>query len=346
MNIWIDLANSPHVLFFNPIIERLKQNGHMVNITMRDFAQTISLAKLYQLDCTAVGQHGGSNKISKGLNLLNRSLKLRNYVKEMKADLAFGHGSYELVLAGKLAGIKVFTAMDYEFQPANHFAFRLSDYVIVPKCFPDEMLKKFGASPRKIYKYDGFKEQLYLSRFVPDKSFYNKIIDACSLNQDWKLDNNVLVVIRPPATMALYHNFSNPLFDNLVSRLNSHKNLTVILLPRTQEQKELFIKNYPNLHIPTKPLDGPNLLYYADMVISAGGTINREAAILGTPVYTIFAGQIPAVDKYLMTMNRLRSINDLSDIGKLIFDKKKGGEQLKNPDLLDNIIEFISTKRG
>ncbi len=341
MNIWIDLANSPHVLFFKPIINILISRNHNIYITLRDFSQTVELAKIYGIDGTELGKHGGKQTLIKLFNLMNRSLQLINYSKGKKIDLAVSHNSYTHTIAGRLINSRVVTLMDYEGQPANHIAFRFAHKVIVPDFFPDKDLKRFGAHPRKVYKYRGFKEQVYLSDFKPNRLILTQIIKACDLPIDWKIKQNILVTVRTPATTAAYHHFGNPLFDSLMKKLNQTKDLTVIVLPRTFKQKLLIKSKYPNLLIPKNPLFGSDLIYFSDFVISAGGTMNREAGILGTPVYTIFAGKLPSADSKLIEMGRLMNLTSENDIKKILFEKKSENVILKNPNLRSEICNEI-----
>ncbi len=341
MKIWIDLANSPHVVFFMPIIEKLKLNGHEIFITMRDFAQTVSLAERYNIKGITVGRHGGSNMIMKAVNFCIRTGQLLLFAKGKSFDIAVSHNSYTHIIASRLAGAKVITIMDYEGQPANHLAFRFAHKVIVPQSFPDQALRKFGALPHKVFKYNGFKEQVYLSNFQPDMNFAEDLMELCGLDKENKLTNKTVVTVRTPATMAVYHQFENPLFEKLLEHLNSQENVFTVILPRTPEQKVSIKKKYPNLFIPKKVLDGRNLTSFSDMVISAGGTMNREAAILGTPAYSVFAGNLPAVDRELVNMGRMFHIDNEKRIKDIIFNKKNDRKTMFSPSLSKKIIDKI-----
>jgi predicted glycosyltransferase len=231
--------------------------------------------------------------------------------------------------------------MDYEGQPANHLAFRLAHKIIVPDCFPDKALRRFGAKSQKIYKYHGFKEQVYLSGFEPKESFFDDLIKNCEFNGSWDVSKKVLVTVRSPATMAIYHRFENPLFEKLLEALNRNPEVLAIILPRVSQQAEYIQSKFPNLFVPKNPLDGRNLCYYSDLVISAGGTMNREAAILGTPAYSIFGGRKPAVDKRLIEMGRMVYICNEKDLSKIRFEKKRPGRSLINPDILEEVVREI-----
>lgn len=341
MVIWIDLANAPHVAFFRPIIEALRRQGHRVFVTARDFNQTVELAASCGLDPEVVGRHGGRTSLGKMLNLLSRSISLAWTAVPQHPDVAVSHNSYTHTIAGRLVGARVVTLMDYEGQPANHIAFRLAHRVIVPEAFPREDLERFGAAAEKVRRYNGFKEQVYLSDFVPNRSFIEELRAACDLGSGWNLDEAVLVTVRTPATMAAYHRFSNLLFEKLLERLHAAPHLTVVLLPRDREQRNHYRKRYPRFHVPKAPLPGNDLVYHSDLVVSAGGTMNREAAVLGTPVSTIFAGELPAVDKALIAMGRLTSLESERDVNLLPLVKKRALPPLANPALCADIIRHI-----
>ena len=215
-------------------------------------------------------------------------------------------------------GIKTVTLMDYEYQPANHLAFRLTSRIIVPASFPAKRLRRYGASVGKVRRYHGTKEDVYLADFQPDPLFAARLCEL-GVNPD-----NVLVLMRPPAHDALYHRFQNALFDEALAMLLANENVQVILLPRNEAQRALYsTKVSERLMIPAVPLDGANLIAFSDLVISAGGTINREAAALGVPAVSIYAGKWAAVDEELVKEGRLRRISNATELHKLPIEKKQ-----------------------
>ncbi|MEI6126628.1 MAG: DUF354 domain-containing protein [Pseudomonadota bacterium] len=341
MNIWIDLANSPHVVFFEPIIRMLENKGHKIFVSMRSFAQTVPLAHRYGIQGEIIGQHGGANTLLKAVNLISRTAQLVKFAANKKIDIAVSHNSYTHALAGRLIGARVVTIMDYEGQPANHLAFRAAHKVIVPKAFPREALKKFGAYDRKVYTYEGFKEQLYLSDYMPDKNFIPALLEACNLNAGYKIENKIIISIRTPPTMALYHHFQNIFFDQLLAMLDRNPSTLCLVFPRDGIQRDYIKNKFKNMHMPNVQLDGMDLCHYSDLVISAGGTMNREAAIIGTPAYSTFMGAMPAVDMELIKMGRMIHLENASDLQKIHFQKKIRGNILENPGLLNEIVNQI-----
>ncbi len=341
MKIWIDLANAPHVPFFLPIIEQLEQKGHEVVLSLRDFNYTVELAARNGCQGAVIGRHGGRNPFAKIVDLMSRTKGLIEFARDKRIDVAVSHNSYAQTVAGRLSGIRVVTIMDYEGQPANHIGFRFANKVIVPDSFPDEDLRRFGASVQKTYRYKGYKEQLYLSSFTKDPTFKRQLEEACDLPKSWDHEKTTLAIVRTPATMAAYHPKSNPTFERLLEGLDARDDLTVVMLCRTDQQREEIRERYSDFHIPKHPLDGNNLVYHADLVISAGGTMNREAAILGTPAYTVFAGALPAVDANLVKAGRLTRLETEQDLAKIEFVKKPQGNMLKNPNLCREIVHEI-----
>src|SRR5438477_7910616 len=171
MRIWIDLANSPHVPFFRALIPEFTARGNQVEITARDFAQTVELAAKAGMTPHVIGGYGGGSITGKAGNLVGRAVALRKWARDRGFDLAVSHNSYAHVAAAASLGIKSITLMDYEHQPANHLAFRLASRVIVPRAFPAAELRKYGASMRKVKRYDGTKEDVYLADFERDPAF-------------------------------------------------------------------------------------------------------------------------------------------------------------------------------
>jgi predicted glycosyltransferase len=316
--IWIDLSNSPHVPFFRALLPEFEERGHEVQFTVRDFAQTVEMAVAAGLPHTVIGVHGGRSLKGKGGNLLGRASALARWARGRAFDLAVSHNSYAQITAGRLLRLKTTTLMDYEHQPANHLAFRLATRVIVPRAFPQKALRSFGAREIKVARYDGTKEDVYLAGFEPDPQFIGTLaglgIDPLS----------VLVTVRPPARDALYHRFDNVLFEALLEHLSLRRDVQVIVLPRTGAQRTEFVSRArPNMIVPETALDGANLIAASDLVVSAGGTMNREAAALGAPAATIYAGEWAAIDEQLLSEGRLIRINDKNDIEALRIEKKQ-----------------------
>jgi predicted glycosyltransferase len=330
VKIWIDLATAPQVLFFRPILRQLENKGHTLSITARDYAQTIQLAEQLRIPFITIGRHGGSSLRGLITQIFLRSFKLAAWARKQSFDLCISHNSYSQVTAAWLLKIPSVTLMDYEHQPLNHLCFRLAGHVLVPEPFPEAMLIKFGAA-HKYQKYHGVKEQIYLHDFQPDPDYRTKV--------DLPADS-FLVVVRPPATWAAYHRFENDLFDILLERLNEIEDAYILFVPRLPEQNS-SIQNLPHIHPANRVYDGPNLIYHSDMVVSGGGTMNREAAVIGTRTYTIFKGRAGSADDYLIDKGRMHRLADLSDLNKMDFQDRSKLPPMLRSNLLEEVTDLI-----
>lgn len=340
MKIWIDLANTPQVVFFAPIIDKFKADGHEVVISLRDFAQTLSVAKKFNIQGEVIGGHGGKSKIGKLFNLAERTVQLMKFAKGKGIDMALSHNSYHQIMAARLMGKKTVTLMDYEGQPANHLAFRVANKVIVPEYFPAEDLRRFGAVNGKAQTYKGFKEQVYLDKFAIEKGFIDELARVSGI-EPADFDGKVVVTVRTPPALAAYHQFDNDLFPALLKKLNANDTAIVLVLPRTDEQRRQVQQEYPNLIVPQAAVDGRSLCAFSDMVISAGGTMNREAALLGTPVWSTFAGKQPAVDAELQSRGMMKQLKSLDDVEALPVRKKAHKATSQSNTMLDEVLTLI-----
>ena len=309
--VWIDLTNSPHVLFFRPILRRLEEAGVPSVITARDYAQTLGLLELYGIPHTVIGRHGGARLGGKVTGLARRSLALTRFGRATKGiRQAVSHGSNDLAVAAKLLKVHNTVLHDFEGATTMHkINFRLADKVMVPAVIPWPALQSLGLDERRYRPYAGIKEQVTLADFVPDPTVVGTLgLDA----------TRPIAVLRPPATMSLYHRgIENTLFDQVLDYLRA-SDTQVVLLPRTPDQARGF-EGVTGVVVPAKPVDGPSLVYSADLVVSAGGTMNREAALLGTPTWTTFAGELGAVDRMLIEQG---SMSILERPEQLVLEKR------------------------
>ncbi len=302
--VWIDVTNSPHVVFFRPILRRLEDAGVQPIVTARDFAQTIGLLELYRIPYTVVGRHGGGGLLGKGWAFARRSFALIKFGRHKRMRQAVSHGSNDLSVAARMLGVHNTVLHDYEGAKTMHrINFRLADKVMLPEVIPMSALRRLGLDARRYRPYPGIKEQISLADFDPDPG----VLAELGLDE-----SRPVAVLRPPATMSLYHRFENPLFNEVLDHLIS-TDAQVVLLPRTPEQASEFAP-VPQVTVPRRPVDGPSLVYAADLVISAGGTMNREAAVLGTPVYTTFRGEMGAVDRMLIESGRMRVLEHAEEL--------------------------------
>jgi predicted glycosyltransferase len=315
VRVWIDLTNSPHVLVMRPLIAAMRADGHEVEVTARDFAQTLELCELLGVDHTAIGRHRGGRLASKGLGLASRSLALVRWARPRRFDVAIGHGSNDIAVAAALLRIPSATAFDYEFAAVQHHVnCRLARVVMVPDAIPPERLYRYGARG-KVRGYPGLKEEYYLADFEPDET----VLEQLGLDRE-----RPLVVVRTPPDVSLYHRFENPLFTRVLDRLRAEETQAVVL-PRTAAQRD-ELRQVGGLTVPDHVIDAQSLVAFADLVISAGGTMNREAVALGTPVFTTFEGRLGAVDEALLREGRLRRLEDPEEV---TIERRPPGDGLR-----------------
>ncbi|HYZ19511.1 MAG TPA: DUF354 domain-containing protein [Gaiellaceae bacterium] len=303
MNVWVDISAPAHVLVFRPLIALLRSDGHEVEVTTRDYAQTLELLEQHGIDATVVGRHGGRSRLGKARSLLSRLGALKRFAKGRSYDLALAHGSHELTITARRLGIPSATTHDYEFATLqHHLGDRAATRVVVPEAIPAERMARFGVRPPKLLQYPGLKEEYYLHDFEPDASV------PAALGVD---PARTLVVVRPPPDVSLYHRRSNPLFPQVLAYLGEQDGAHVVVLPRAPEQRD-YVKGLglPSVIVPERAVDAQSLIALADLVVSAGGTMNREAAALGVPVYTTYGGRIGGVDEMLIREGRLRPLTD------------------------------------
>ncbi len=338
MKIWIDISTSPQVLFLRPIIVELQKRGFDLLVTTRHSTETVPLADRYNISHTVIGAHGGSTMTGKSAAIVFRAIKLMNFVRKHNISLALSHASFSQALAAGLMRIPMITFDDYEGNPATHILCRVAKKIYVPKLFNNENLFRYGATEEKVEKFDGLKENVYLADFIPDSSFLSNIGIP---------SNKIVVTMRPPNLVAAYHRFDNPLFDKLLYYVLEHPDIIVVLLPRGSEQrlkyKDLKLQN---VLIPDQVLDGPDLIFHSDLVLGAGGTMNREATVLGTPVYTLFKGEMGSVDQNLIKMGKMFRIENEADFSNIKLCKKPNSNNFsmkKGQELVNDVILKIIT---
>jgi len=326
MRIWVDMSAPAHVLVLRPIIERLRAQGHEVEVTSRDYAQTQQLLDLHGMPHTPIGRHGGASRLVKGYRLAGRTLAMRRFGSRRQFDLALAHGSNDLALASRWLGIPEANMHDYEYAVTqHHIGCRLARRVLFPASVPPARLRRFGVTPDKLFSYPGIKEEYYLYDFEPDPEALARLgVDS----------ERVTVIVRPPPEVSLYHRKSNPLFPRVLARIGSDPDIHAVVLPRTAAQRR-FLEELalPSLIIPPAAVEAQSLIALADLVVSAGGTMNREAVALGTPVYTTYGGRLGGVDEALIRSGLLRP---LTDPRAMELRKRTGSEnrQRRDPALL------------
>jgi predicted glycosyltransferase len=331
MRLWFDMTAPAHPVVFRPVIERLQRDGHDVVVTARDYAQTYELLRSNGIEFTPIGRHGGASRVRKVVELLKRTRSMRGVGRRGNFDLAVAHGSNDLALAAASLRIPAVNTFDYEWATQqHHIGCRLARRVMTPDAIPAERLARYGARNGKLVQYPGLKEEYYLADFEPDRSV------PAALGVD---PERVVMVLRPPPDVSLYHRKSNRLFPALLSELGRREDVHAVVVPRTHAQRE-YVRSlqFPSLIVPEHAVDAQSLIALSDLVVSAGGTMNREAVALGTPVYTIYGGRLGGVDEQLIRENRLRPLTDPRALDVVKHRGEERTRQRRDPALLVDMI--------
>jgi predicted glycosyltransferase len=330
VRIWIDMTAPAHPVVFRPLIARLQALGHDVQVTARDYAQTLGLAQRLGIEHTPIGRHGGASRARKLAALMGRTARMRTFGRR-GFDLAVAHGSNDLALAAAWLRIPAVNTFDYEWARQQHqIGCRLARVVMVPEAIPPERLQSYGVGSDKLRRYPGLKEEYYLSDFEPDPGALAALGADCE---------RVVVIVRPPPEVSLYHRRANKLFPAVLAALGRRDDVHAVVVARTPRQREYArALALPSVIVPDGTVDGQSLIALADLVVSAGGTMNREAVALGTPVYTTFGGRLGGVDEWLIASGRLRPLTDPRAIELVKRAGDRGERTRRDPQLLVDLI--------
>lgn len=314
MKIWIDLDHTPHVPLFRLLIPELQRRGAEVLLTARDFAQTVALCRLWNLPVEVIGHHGGKAKWRKVLNLATRSGQLVGRARRAGVHLAVSHGSRTQAVAARMLNIPCVVMMDYEYTETGIFN-RFADYLLLPALIPEERLAQRGFRMAKVRRYNAYKEELYLPAFQPEPAFREHIGVP---------DDAILLTLRPSAREANYHDpLSEQIICSVLERaLNTPGVYPLVVCRTTSDRAYLQDRFGTRVHFLDKAVDGLQLIWQSDVFVSGGGTMNREAALLGVPVYSVFTGRKPFLDEHLATQGRLTFVDRLDKVEQISFQKR------------------------
>jgi len=326
MRVWVDCTAAAHPLVLRPLIERFEARGDEVLVTAREYGQTLGILDRLGIAYAAVGSHGGASALGKGRALAGRSAQLARLVWQRRPQLALAHGSVDLAVVSSLYLIPSVQMQDYEFAGwQRQIAFRAARKVLMPDSIPLERLKRVGAKERKLVRYPGLKEEYYLADFTPDAG----VLDELGIDRE-----KVLVVVRPPPETSEYH-ARNDVYGEAIRHLAASPQVQAVVIPRTERQgDEARAMQAVNLTVPERAIDAQSLIAHADLVVSAGGTMNREAVALGTPVFTTFAGRMGGVDEDLIGTGRLRVLSAPAELPLRKRESPVGVLNPRDPGLL------------
>jgi predicted glycosyltransferase len=336
LRVWVDCTAAAHPLVLRPVVELLRERGHEVSITARSYGQTEGLLDLLGLEYESFGSHGGASTLAKGRAVAGRSLALARWARPRRFDLAIAHGSVDVAVVGTLLRIPQAQMQDYEYAGLQRkLAWRAARRVIVPDAIPVDRLRAAGAREDKLVRYPGLKEDYYLAGFEPDPAVLAELdLDRLGVRPDRAADEAILAIVRPPPETSAYH-AENPLYDRLLDRLCADPRVATVLIPRTEGQRaSALARAEPSLVVPERAVDAQSLIAYSDLVVSAGGTMNREAVALGVPVWTIFSGRMGAVDEELIAAGRLRELADPEALELVKREREPGPVSPRDPAIL------------
>ena len=326
MKVWFDCTAAAHPVVLRPVIERFRERGAEILVTARENGETVGNLERLGIPHVVVGEHGGAGKLGKAWALGARSSRLARPVWKFRPDLAVAHGSVDLAVLSQVFFIPSAQMQDYEFAGLQRkISWRVARRVLVPDSIPVERLVKAGARQEKLVRFPGLKEDYYLADFQLDPS----VPESLGIDLD-----RVLVIVRPPPENAAYH-ADNPLYEKVIDRLASAENVTAVIIPRTEGQRERArARGSSSLIVPDHAVDAQSLIAFADLVVSAGGTMNREAVALGTPVYTTFAGKMGGVDEALIADGRLKLLEGADQLELTKRSDPSGPKNPRDPEFL------------
>lgn len=288
MKIWFDLSNSPHINMFAALIRELQQH-HEVVITCRPLANTIDLLELHKLPHTVVGRHYGKKLSAKVFGYPVRVWELMQFLRPQKIDIAISQSSFHSPVVARLLGVPSIYMNDNEHALGNVPSFLAANTIMVPEFLSLENLRRQWANPKKVVKYPGVKEGIYL----------------------WELDQRLqaaparppksrkTVYVRPEPWTAQYYQGSSNFLDDLLAGLMN--DVDVVLLPRGREQGAHYkSERFNRVKVIDTALDIADIAPDCDLFIGAGGTMTREMAVLGVPTISVYQDTLLDVDTYLI----------------------------------------------
>ena len=342
MLIWFDFDNTPHVPLYRPILRELRARGVDTFVTSRLHAQTEDLLQMWGIPHHPVGTYGGKSQWKKIANLFQRAHALTRIARRQPITLAVSHNSRTHMIASKWLGLRYLGMDDYEYSE-QRLANLLADYLLLPVYISDERLVRAGFNLKKVIRYHGLKEEIYLRDFVPEKGFRRTL---------GVQEQTILVTLRPPSTTANYHDEkSEMLFRKCLQHFSSVPNTFCLIVNRTNAERHLVSQTLVDQGkagwLP-RAVDGLQLLWHSDLMLGGGGTMNREAAQLGLPTYSIFSGRRPAVDEYLQSQGKLHFVNDEKEVESIPVRKREiqGSYHPSNVNLASWITDLILDIHG
>ena len=305
--VWVDFENTPHVLFLEPIIRALREGGAAVTVTARPQAQTLDLAALRGFEVQPIGPGDLVGRTAKVIGATTRAVRLAAWARRAGRPVLLVSSSRTASLAAWLARVPAVGLLDYEH--GENRPLELASRVLwLPDVLRDADLSR---NTRRVARfYPGLKENLYLDTWAPDRDATRQTLGAGT--------SDYLVVARPPATTAHYSPAgSMGPWLAAIRALHGLSGVRILTMPRTPPQRaELAaaLRGMECVRVLETTVVGPALVAAADLILGGGGTMNREAAVLGVPVWSAFTGPRPRIDEELAREGRLRWVRDATEL--------------------------------
>jgi hypothetical protein len=340
MNIWIDLTNSPHVNFFAGIIKELRTD-HDTLLTCRPLANTIELLEMNKLPFQIVGKHYGPSSFKKSIGFFKRIFQLYILLRKKNIDVAVSHSSFYSPFVSKMLNVKNIYLNDNEYAEGNKISFLFADHIMVPEYMELRKILRQGAAERKVIRYPGLKEGVYLWRYFSQ---------GRKIDPNNKVNNNKeIIYIRPEPWAAQYYKGRKNFFDNML--LDLKKDFKIVLMPRYKKQRDYYRQQqFAGIVIPQKSSNIFDIMENCDIFIGAGGTMTREAAVLGVPTICAYQDRLLDVDRFLIEKGLMTYQKDLSaefvreyirtarrrDPDQELLDKGRKADELIKQTILGN----------
>ncbi|NLM02532.1 MULTISPECIES: DUF354 domain-containing protein [Methanothermobacter] len=335
LKIWIDITNAPHVRFFRDVITHFQDEGEDVIITARKFGDIHRLMDLFGFEFTSIGKHGVTLD-EKLIESTRRAYELSKFISEEKPDVGLSKHSIELPRVTFGLGIPSVYVLDNEHAlAANRLTLPLCDHIIMPEVIDLWDIMKTGGDPNVITRYRGTSEIIHFQNFEYNENIFEDL--------GLKLEREKTILMRPEPSLASYLDADchESVLTPIVEILKDYAN--ILIIPRFKEQADIF-RGYDNVTIIRPPVDTFSLMKRCDLVIGAGGTMNREAALLGTPVISCYPGKPLSVDKFYIEnglMVRSTDVDEIVNTALRLLVSEKKAKEIKTDDLFRIIVESV-----
>ncbi len=337
--VWIDIENPPQVQYLTPFVDAFTRLGHKVVVTARDHGMALELLRLRGVEVTAIGKQRGAGRVNKMIGTVLRASRLRRHIRQRGGAQMVLCGSRSGAMAARTMGIPTFVIIDYEYVELSSYR-RCGVNILFPEVIGVETFCKRGFPRDHLMPFAGVKE---------DFSFGGKDLTAHEPQELSAIRPSLYrVLVRPPAEDSHYFQAgSRMLVQDTLRLLAHHGDVQVILAPRRPEQRSLIEADewINDPIVLERAISFIDLLGSVDSVVCSGGTMLREAAYLGVPAVSIFAGPIGGVDAHLASIGVVRLVRSPEEIRDVDWTMRRhAGVAARNSGLVDEVARRISSR--